>query len=104
MRINCNDCPHQCAEYEQDINHRKHIASKSELERSENGIEYEVQYKWQYDDKRNLFREKQISDIAVTDGNENVQESPYRTKEPRWWSPRGFHQVCIPFKAFHILK
>jgi hypothetical protein len=70
-----------------DDNNREDIIAKPKLERSKEDIKYKVKYEREDYYKRNLFCKEKISDIAITYGNEDIEECPYGAKEPRRRSP-----------------
>ena len=39
--------------------------------------------------------------FAKRNYNQNIKESPYWTKEPRWWSPERLDELLVPVVCIH---
>lgn len=82
VRPNSDHGPNQRAEDEQNIQRGEVIIFQTELNRGENEIENEIENERQGDQQGDFFVKGEPENRAKGNGDEDIEKSPDRPKEP----------------------
>ena len=101
--VDCEECPDEGGEDEEDVNRRQKIILQAKLKRGEGEVENQVEREWKRYEPRQFSGECFVKYRAVCDRDNDIQHRPHRSEEPRGWSPRGFEKCGVPVVNRHAL-
>jgi hypothetical protein len=96
--IYSNHRPNESDQHEEDVDRGEVVVLQTELKISEGEVKNEIQDERQSDHEWNLFLEKHDEHLPERNSDEDIQEGPHRSEDPRRRSPRRFNQlveICI---------
>jgi hypothetical protein len=96
MWPNGNQSPNQSAKDKEYIDSREKIILQTKLDRGKDEIKEKIENKWQCYYPWNLLLICHHKYFAKRDSNDQVEHSPYWTKEKTWWCPSGFDKGLVP--------
>lgn len=96
MRIDKHKGPNKRCQHQYDINERQKIILQTKLNGRESKIKDNVKNKRRKDSTWYFFLYIQECHISKRKSDDDIKNSPHRSKHPSRWSPFGFDELLIP--------
>jgi len=96
---NCENCPNQSSQNQNNVDRREQIILQSERNRGEREIENEIQKKWERDDSREFLFRDLPKNNSESDENNCVQKCPNWTKNFRGRREARLRECGVPARG-----